>query len=89
MKGRMIQWAALVVLCAIAVPLAYGQDTEDLSDLEGWFAGTDLLAANSTYPWAGSNLLGLTIYIARHTQHHAAEMALELTRRGLTPPDWK
>ena len=67
--------------------LAYLDEVE--ANLAIWFDETDLLAPEPTYSWTGQNKLGLAIYTLRHTQHHMAEMALELTRRGLTPPKWR
>lgn len=57
--------------------------------LAGWFAATDLTAAEERFPWTGPSVLGRAIYLLRNTQHHLAEMSLELTRRGCDSPDWK
>lgn len=57
--------------------------------VEEWLTGNDLLAPEQTYPWTGSVLLARALYILRNTQHHVAELSLELTRRGYPAPEWK
>ena len=49
----------------------------------------DLMAAETQFRWTGSTLLGRAAYVLRHTQHHLAEMCLELHRRGLRAPQWQ
>ena len=67
--------------------LAYLIEVE--ATLRAWFRETNLPAPEPLYPWAGANKLALAMYLQRHTQHHVAELAIELTRRGLTPPKWR
>jgi len=57
--------------------------------LARFLAKADLTAPEEQFRWTGSTLLGRAMYTLRHTQHHLAEMALELHRRGLTAPDWE
>ena len=64
----------------------YLDEVED--KLQEWFEKTDLLAAETTYPWTGSLVLARAIYILRNIQHHLSEMSLELTRRGYQSPEW-
>jgi hypothetical protein len=65
--------------------LAYCDEAE--AELDEWLESTDL-GAESPYPWTGDTAAGLAIYVARHTQHHVSELALELTRLGRKAPDW-
>lgn len=48
----------------------------------------DLEAVEGQFPWTGSTKLSRALYTLRHTQHHLADMAMELQRRGEKPPDW-
>jgi hypothetical protein len=48
----------------------------------------DLDGSENQFPWTGSSQLSRALYTLRHTQHHLADMAMELQRRGLRPPDW-
>lgn len=57
--------------------------------VEEWLTSNHLLAPEQTYPWTGSVLLARALYVLRNTQHHVAEMSLELTRRGYSAPQWK
>lgn len=54
-----------------------------------WIAANDLTHAEILFPWTGPTLLSRMGYVLRHIQHHTAEMALELTRRGCKAPEWK
>ena len=49
----------------------------------------DLLAPEDLFPWTGSTKLSRALYTLRHTQHHLAEMCLELHIRGLKAPQWQ
>jgi hypothetical protein len=49
----------------------------------------DLADAEERFPWTGSTLMGRAAYMLRHTQHHLAEMCLELHRRKLQAPEWR
>jgi hypothetical protein len=49
---------------------------------------TNLESAEDQFPWTGSTKLSRILYTLRHTQHHLADMAMELARRGMQPPDW-
>lgn len=63
-----------------------GQTEERLAN---FIATSDLGAAEELFPWTGSTLLSRALYCLRHTQHHLADMAMELQRRGMTPPNWQ
>jgi tetratricopeptide (TPR) repeat protein len=55
----------------------------------GFLAEADLMAPEELFRWAGSTLLSRAAYVLRHTQHHLAEMCLELHTRGLKAPQWQ
>jgi len=57
--------------------------------LAHFLATADLTAPEEMYRWSGSTLLSRAAYFLRHTQHHLAELCLELHRRGLKAPDWQ
>jgi hypothetical protein len=57
--------------------------------MAGFLAEADLAAAEELFRWTGSTLFSRAGYVLRHTQHHLAEMCLELHRRGLKAPDWQ
>lgn len=57
--------------------------------LAHFLATVDLVGPEEMYRWAGSTLLSRMAYYLRHTQHHLAELCLELHRRGLKAPDWQ
>lgn len=67
--------------------LVYLSEAE--SKLEAWLESADLLAPEQAFPWTGPIRLARVVYLLRNTQHHVAEMSLELTRRGYTPPEWR
>ena len=67
--------------------ITYLDEVED--KLQEWFRKTDLLAAETVFPWTGTLVLGRVIYNLRNIQHHLSEMSLELTRRGYQSPDWR
>lgn len=67
--------------------LTYLDEVEE--KLKEWFRKTDLLAAESTFPWTGITGLARAIYNLRNIQHHVSEMSLELTRRSFQSPDWR
>jgi hypothetical protein len=52
-------------------------------------SSTDLLAVEGIFPWTGSTVLSRVLYTLRHTQHHLADLAMELERRGFPSPDWQ
>jgi hypothetical protein len=54
-----------------------------------FIATADLLAKEELFPWTGTTLLSRALYSLRHAQHHLADMAMELQRRGFRPPDWQ
>lgn len=56
--------------------------------LANFLIHADLQAPEEIFPWTGTTQLSRALYTLRHTQHHLADMAMELQRRGLTPPDW-
>jgi len=55
----------------------------------GFLAEADLMAPEELFRWTGSTLLSRAAYVLRHTQHHVAEMCLELHTRGLKAPQWQ
>jgi hypothetical protein len=57
--------------------------------LAHFIADSDLEAEETLFPWTGSSLLSRALYALRHAQHHLADLAMELQRRGLRPPDWQ
>ena len=57
--------------------------------LASFLADADLAATEGLFRWTGSTLLSRMAYALRHTQHHLAEMCLELHRRGLQAPQWE
>jgi hypothetical protein len=57
--------------------------------LARFLASSDLLAEESLFPWTGATRLSRALYTLRHTQHHLADFAMELKRRGLRPPEWQ
>jgi hypothetical protein len=57
--------------------------------LQEWLEDEDLAADEELFPWTGAIHLGRALYLLRHTQHHIAELSLELTRRSGTAPDWR
>lgn len=50
---------------------------------------SDLQADETFFPWTGFTTLSRALYALRHTQHHLADMAMELQRRKLRPPSWQ
>ena len=56
---------------------------------EAWMSVNDLTQPEKLFSWTGKTLLSRMGYLLRHIQHHTAEMALELTRRGYQAPQWK
>ncbi len=57
--------------------------------LAKFIAETDLQAEETLFPWTGFTTLSRALYLLRHTQHHLADMAMELQRRKLRPPSWQ
>ena len=57
--------------------------------LEDWLEKTDFSAPETLHPYTSKTILGRAIYLLRHTQHHTAQLGLELHRRGLEGPEWK
>jgi hypothetical protein len=57
--------------------------------LAKFIAETDLRADETLFPWTGFTTLSRALYTLRHTQHHLADMAMELQRRKLRPPSWQ
>ncbi|UCD08597.1 MAG: DinB family protein [Dehalococcoidales bacterium] len=66
--------------------ISYLDEMED--KFQQWLKKTDLMAVETLFPWTGALVLGRTMYVARHLQHHVSEMSLELTRRGYQSPEW-
>lgn len=67
--------------------LAYLDEME--AKLGDWLQKTDLLSKEGTFPWTGATTVGRAAYMLRHTQHHLAELGLELRRRGCSRPEWR
>jgi tetratricopeptide (TPR) repeat protein len=67
--------------------LAYLDEVEQR--LARFLATADLAAAEELFRWTGSTLLSRVAYALRHTQHHLAEMCLELHRLGYKAPQWQ
>jgi tetratricopeptide (TPR) repeat protein len=57
--------------------------------LANFILKADFDANETLFPWTGSTVLSRVFYSLRHMQHHLADMAMELQRRGLRPPDWQ
>ena len=57
--------------------------------LANFIGKSDFQAEEKLFLWTGFTVLSRAMYNLRHTQHHLADMAMELQRRGLTPPDWQ
>jgi tetratricopeptide (TPR) repeat protein len=57
--------------------------------LAQFLATADLSAPEEWLRWSGSTLLSRAAYFLRHTQHHLAELCLELHRRGIKAPEWQ
>jgi hypothetical protein len=58
------------------------------SRLARFLSEADLDQAENQFPWTGSSYLSRALYSLRHSQHHLADMASELQRRGQEPPSW-
>ena len=67
--------------------LAYLDEVEQR--LARFLASADLMACEELFRQTGSTLLSRAAYVLRHTQHHLAEMCLELHRRGYPSPQWQ
>jgi tetratricopeptide (TPR) repeat protein len=57
--------------------------------LASFIAVSDFQADEKLFPWTGFTILSRAQYNLRHAQHHLADMAMELQRRGFRPPDWQ
>jgi len=57
--------------------------------LSGFVANAQLSEPEDRFAWTGSTQLGRASYMLRHTQHHLAEMCLEMHRRDLKAPEWQ
>ena len=62
---------------------------EEWAKAREWIEGSDLTQPEQLFPYTGKTVLERAVYLLRHTQHHTAEMALELTKRGCRAPDWR
>lgn len=49
----------------------------------------DFEAEEKLFAWTGKTILSRILYALRHTQHHLADLAMELKRRGFEPPNWE
>jgi len=67
--------------------LAYLDKVEER--LAGFITKSDFQADEKLFPWTGITVLSRVQYSLRHAQHHLADMAMELQRRGFRPPDWQ
>lgn len=57
--------------------------------LANFIKEADLGASEDMFPWTGFTVLSRMLYSLRHAQHHLADMAMELQRRGSRPPVWQ
>ena len=57
--------------------------------LANFIAKSDFQAEEKLFQWTGFTVLSRAMYNLRHTQHHLADMAMELQRREFNPPDWQ
>ena len=67
--------------------LAYLKEMEDR--IERWTKREDFRAKDELHPYTGGTILGRAVYVLRHSEHHLAELSLELRRRGLLGPEWR
>ncbi|MGD8604188.1 MAG: DinB family protein [Anaerolineales bacterium] len=67
--------------------LAYMKTCEERQ--ANFLAAADFGAEETFFPFTGSTVLSRPLYNLRHAQHHFADLATEMTRRGLNPPDWQ
>jgi uncharacterized damage-inducible protein DinB len=67
--------------------LAYLDEAEQ--KLASFLTHADLTEAEGLFRWTGSTVLSRVVYTLRHTQHHLAELCLELHRRGYKAPQWQ
>ncbi len=49
----------------------------------------ELEAEERLFAWTGKTILSRIMYTLRHAQHHLADLAMELKRRGYEPPNWE
>ena len=56
--------------------------------LARFLSGADLEAEETLFPWTGSSLLARGMYALRHTEHHLANLASGLQRRGVPVQNW-
>ena len=71
------------------VMLEYHRDVR--GKIEGWLRGMsedDLLRAEEKFPWTGSTVLSLELYILAHYRQHFGEVNAELRRRDLPRIKW-
>ncbi len=57
--------------------------------IAGLLVKADLAAEEKLFAWTGKTILSRILYTLRHTQHHLADLAMELKRRGFEPPNWE
>ena len=57
--------------------------------LANFIVKSDFQAEEKLFLWTGFTVLSRAMYNLRHTQHHLADMVMELQRRGFNPPDWQ
>ncbi len=50
---------------------------------------SDLAAKEELFPWTGSSILSRLLYTLRHTQHHLADLIMELQHRGCSATAWE
>ncbi|HKJ26582.1 MAG TPA: DinB family protein [Anaerolineales bacterium] len=70
-----------------ALVLAYLDEMEDR--VERWTVREDFRAEETLHPDTGKTTLGRVLYLLRHSEHHLAELSLELRHRGLLGPEWR
>ena len=54
-----------------------------------FLVNADFEAQEELFPWTGRTVLSRALYSLRHAQHHLADLAMELKRRGFNPPTWQ
>jgi hypothetical protein len=67
--------------------ITYLNETWDTS--RKWLLSLNPTQPEDLFPWIGKTVTDRLLYLLRHTQHHIAEMSLELKKRGFKVPEWQ
>ena len=70
--------------------LAYAEQVE--AKVKQWLlahSDDQFFQSQSICKWTGTTVLDRAIYALRHTQHHTAQINVELRRRGLPRGEWQ